>query len=537
MTTEPRSEAPPSTPAPGRQTIAEGAARAALERVLESAAFSRSARSCACLRVIVEQSLSPRDYPLKEREIARAVLGADRSFDPVTNPSVRVQVSRMRARLARYYEGPGATDPIRIVVPVGRYTAEFLETTPAGPPIGSPTTTAVRIAVLKLADEEVAVATGSGLAERIVTDLSRFPGCEVIGPVGRGDDDPDPRVLAERLEAHLVLDGSVRQDSARMRVTARLIDGTTGVVIWSRTYDEVGTGADFFDTTAGVSGRVAAAIADYQGAAMRSPLVKADRPGDPVVFEALRRYYSWSDGLDFERYGEVVDALEQAHRLEPRNTLVMALLAASLHLGPEGHNDDPSGRGFPLAQRAHELDPTMALPLLVFAVHEVHVEDLDAAAMWARRAAQLSPNHPTVLYTAGGILISADQWREGLELVEQAMDLTPNHPDYWFGLHAVDAVRTHDWDRALTLGRRVGHSAPPWGSLVRAAALAGLGRTKEMQQEFSVLRAHLPGFDADGRAAVAGLQDIPLGWVPWFMDPIEGALAEGADPALDVPAG
>lgn len=527
----------PVRPADGQAGLARDVVWGALERVLASPDFSRSPRSCTCLRVIVEQSLARREYPLKEREIAKAVLGADRSFDPATNPSVRVQVGRMRGRLARYYEGPGASDPMRIVVPVGGYTAEFVEATSSSVQSGGPpSTTAVRIAVLKLAEERVEVATGSSVAERIVADLARFPGCEVIGPLSRGaDDHPDPIALAERLDAHVVLDGSVRQDAARLRVTARLIDGTTGVVLWSGAYEDPGTGPAFLDGDGGVSARVAAAIADSQGVVMRMPLVQPGRPGDPIVFDALRRYCAWGDALDFDRYGETIDALEQAHRVEPHNTAVMAALAALLHLGPEGHNEDPTGRGIDLARRAHEMDPSLALPVLIFAVHETHVGNLDGAARWARRAVQLSPNHPSNVYTAGGALVGAGHWEEGLELVEQAMDLTPNHPDYWFAFHAVDALRTHDWERALTLGRQVGDTAPPWGNLIRATALAGLGQRAEMEQELTALGAQLPGFATDRWGAVAALQDIPSSWVPLFRDPIDAVELEAGAAEVSPP--
>lgn len=531
MTADPPSEPAPSLEADRPRENPDDAARAALQRVLRSPEFSRSARSRACLQVIVEQSLAERAYPLKEREIAKAVLGSDRSFDPATNPWVRVQVGRMRARLVQYYEGSGAADPIRIVVPVGRYSAEFVETTSPATPTGAPPpTTAVRIAVLNLAEGHADVATGSSMAERIVADLTRFPGIEVIGPLSRGSDDhPDPIALADHLEAHVVLDGSVRQDGARSRVTARMIDGATGVVLWSGSYEDAGTGAASLEGEGGISARVAAALADYQGVAMRMPSAHAGGPGDPIVFDALRRYYAWSDVRDFDRYGEVVDLLEHALRIEPHNTTVMSILAGTLHLGPTGRNDDPTGRGIDLARRAHEMDPSLAIPLLLFALHDYQMGNLEGAITWTRRAVPLSPNHPTILYTAGSMLIAAERWEEGLELVEQAMDLTPNHPDYWFAQHAMDALRIHDWKRALTLGRRVGDTAPPWGNLIRAAALAGLGLGAETHQELAALRAQLPGFDTDRWGAIAALQDIPGSWVPLLSHPIEAFLAEAGE--------
>jgi len=355
----------------------------------------------------------------------------------------------------------------------------------------------------------------------------------VIGPLSRGEDnEPDLQLLADRLDAHLVLDGSVRQDAARLQVMVRLVDGITGAVIWSHSYEDTASGTEYFEAKANIAARVAASLADYQGVVMRAPLTPSTRPGNPVVFEALRQFYAWADVLDFDRYDAVIGLLEEALAIEPRNTTVMAVLAGALHLGPQGRNDDPTGRGIELARRAHEIDPSLALPVLVFAVREIHLGNLEAAAMWARRAAQLSPNHPTILYTAGLDLVSAQQWEEGLELIEQAMDLTPNHPDYWFALHALDALRRSEWERALKLGLRVGDTAPPWGALIRAAADRGLGRGEELERELVVLRQSLPGFETDPWASVAGVQHMQRAWVSLFVGPLEDSTPEAAE---DVP--
>lgn len=396
MSSEPHAEQPPPTSVPDRASPSHDEIRRQLERVLDSPVFRGSARSCVCLRIIVEESLAERPFPLKEREIATAMMGKDQPFDPVTNPSVRVQVSRLRTRLARYYTESGSADPIEISIPRGHYVAIFAarqgppEPTPARSPV-----TAVRVAVLKLADAQVKVPTGGGLSERIVADLSRYPGLEVIGPLSRGaEDEPDPQVLADRLDAHLVLDGSVRQDAARLEVMVRLVNGISGAVLWSHSYEDTASGTAYFEAKANIAARVAAALADYQGVAMRVPLTPSARPGNPVVFEALRQFYAWGDMLDFDRYDEVIGVLEEALAIEPRNTTVMAVLAGARYLGPHGHNDDPTGRGFELARRAHEIDPTLAVPVLVFSVREIDLGNLDAAAMWAHRAAQLSLDPP-----------------------------------------------------------------------------------------------------------------------------------------------
>ena len=59
--------------------------------------------------------------PLKEYAIAIAVYDKRSSFDPQTDPIVRVEASRLRSRLLEYYSGAGAADPLTIELPKGSY--------------------------------------------------------------------------------------------------------------------------------------------------------------------------------------------------------------------------------------------------------------------------------------------------------------------------------------------------------------------------------------------------------------------------------
>ena len=63
---------------------------------------------------------------ITEYTIAVDVLGKSQDFKESKDAGVRVEVHRLRKRLVEYYEQEGAHHSIRIVIPTGRYTAEFL---------------------------------------------------------------------------------------------------------------------------------------------------------------------------------------------------------------------------------------------------------------------------------------------------------------------------------------------------------------------------------------------------------------------------
>lgn len=99
---------------------------AALARIEASAPFARAARHRRLLRHLVLHSAAGDTASLKESLIAVQVLGrpADR-FDPALDSIVRVEMRRLRARLARYYDGPGRADPCRLCLQPGRYSVHW----------------------------------------------------------------------------------------------------------------------------------------------------------------------------------------------------------------------------------------------------------------------------------------------------------------------------------------------------------------------------------------------------------------------------
>lgn len=102
-----------------------------LDRVLSSKVFQRSERSSALLRYIVEQTVSGRAEHLKEFTLGAEALGRGDSFDPRTDPIVRAEASRLRARLERYYETEGRDDTVVLLLPKGTYVPQFTHITKA----------------------------------------------------------------------------------------------------------------------------------------------------------------------------------------------------------------------------------------------------------------------------------------------------------------------------------------------------------------------------------------------------------------------
>lgn len=116
-----------------------------LKQMLAHPTFSGAPRLSALLRYIVEETLAGRGDQLKEYALGVAVLERGSSFDPRLDSIVRVEASKLRARLATYNREAGANDTIRVELPRGSYVPRFVT---CGENPGEPPLSAAVLAVL-----------------------------------------------------------------------------------------------------------------------------------------------------------------------------------------------------------------------------------------------------------------------------------------------------------------------------------------------------------------------------------------------------
>jgi tetratricopeptide (TPR) repeat protein len=133
----------PSAPidAPAGPSAAE--VRAALERILASEPFRASPQLGTFLRYVVEAVLGGRGPSLKGYTIGVEALGRDPRFNPQIDPIVRVEATRLRRAMERYYAGAGIDDPVVIELSRGGYAPTFRRADSAALPETAPTSPAL----------------------------------------------------------------------------------------------------------------------------------------------------------------------------------------------------------------------------------------------------------------------------------------------------------------------------------------------------------------------------------------------------------
>jgi hypothetical protein len=101
--------------------------QAQIGKILVSHTLHGSESLCKLLRYLAQQALENSGTSPKEYQIATEVFGRPEDFDPHQDSMVRVQVGRLRTKLAEYYTSEGARDAIRVELPKGSYTLNFRE--------------------------------------------------------------------------------------------------------------------------------------------------------------------------------------------------------------------------------------------------------------------------------------------------------------------------------------------------------------------------------------------------------------------------
>ena len=116
-----------------------------LRRILGSSLFANSDRLRRLLQFVADETLSGRREQLKEYNLGMGVFDRGASYDPRTDPIVRVEAGRLRTRLTNYYATAGAEDPLIIDLPKGAYAISVQPRTAAAEPEPAPAAPARRL--------------------------------------------------------------------------------------------------------------------------------------------------------------------------------------------------------------------------------------------------------------------------------------------------------------------------------------------------------------------------------------------------------
>jgi adenylate cyclase len=325
------------------------------------------------------------------------------------------------------------------------------------------------------------------IVEDVITALSRFRSFLVISRVssfayrGRA---MDVKQIGRELGVRYVIEGSVRHERDRIRLTAQLIEADSGTHVWAQRYERA-QGSAFAiqdELTRAIATAVGTAIADAE-------MCRAmDRSLDVLGAWELYQKGMWHLAkLDATENDAARDLFRRAVELSPIFTAAHVGLTYSYIWAGGLYMNTPVEEARRLAsvhaRKAVELDPSDADALAGLAWTQMFYGEMDNVLGIARQALSINPHCARAYVILGLGLIFTGRTVEGREAISVFEQLTPRDPSITIARRQIVVSHYFDrnYERCVEAARRLLSAEPdmPLNYRWMAAALGQLGRAEE----------------------------------------------------------
>jgi TolB-like protein len=280
-----------------------------------------------------------------------------------------------------------------------------------------------------------------GMTEEITAALAKVPSLRVVGRTSafqfKGQN-PDFAAIRQALGVAYLIDGSVRKDGDRVRITAQLIEADSGLQLWSENYDRLLT--DIFAIQEDIAQAIAMSLRVPLGLQQGGSLVR-NRTQD---LESYQDYLKARALFRGRRANEAKAILDLAVARDPgfapswallsRNHASVPFYSAAMRAGTVEEARRTAQSSFDDAERAARraiaLDPEHAGGYSALGTLEHLRGHFGAAEDLFKQALMLDANDPDGLYYYCQALLNVGRVREALRLIEQLRSLEPFVPIY-----------------------------------------------------------------------------------------------------------
>jgi TolB-like protein len=374
-----------------------------------------------------------------------------------------------------------------------------------------------------------------GISEELLNVLAQIPGLKVAGRTSSfafKDQNRGIREIGEILEVAHILEGSIRTQDDRVRVTAQLVKVDDGYHLFSKNYDRELT--DIFAVQDEIAQEIVTALrATILG---EQPVVTA-KATSVEAYEKYLKARQWIHSRDRELMERSVILLDEALAIDPDYAPALAQKALALMLlsnSDGSYGDIPSALALrmsrPLIDRAISLDPDLAEAHAILGLwyRQSTRDSSEQAIASLRKALAMVPTMPNANNWLATELIGPELHQERIRLYEMVVDNDPLYRPAFNNL-TFNYLQTNDTDKAEALIQRVerisggspnilaaqGALALSEGRLAEAKEL--LGEAYDFNRSAGVVRnwyanalAGLGEYDSAAEAAASTSKLFPL---------------------------
>ncbi len=490
-----------------------------LERILLSQEFLTSERLADFLRFVVEETLAGRAVEINQSTVAVKGLGFATKFDPQTNPAVRMHAHRLRRTLDRYYATPGLEDSIRIVIPKGKYVPVFSPNHGGAQNAASASQSTVSkpatiepqvalpdgpsIAVLSfslLGNNEKERYLATGLTDEILIALTQFSPLQVKGPLLPTENKTiDLEKIYRDYMASFVLQGRVRGQGSRIRISTDLTDTSTGSRLWGKTFKYDLEQTSLFDIEDEVTSQVVGVIADGLGIIfqrLQTETYQEHLKLNEVTRAVLTYNYAWMYHRP-QDWAVALATINDALEKQPDDALLLALLSNTYYadvLYDLKMVSDSRSEMRRLALKAVSLDPDLQIAQYNLVPQNAFLGWTQQCVEAAHKVVAMNPNHARILAGCATVTTSVGAYELARELIERAKRLNPHYPGWYHFVDYVAYFAHEQYNEAWAEAQKIHIEGLLWHPILRAAILGKLGRVKEAEVHVKELLQIKPDF-------------------------------------------
>jgi adenylate cyclase len=341
-----------------------------------------------------------------------------------------------------------------------------------------------------------------GITEDLITDLSKISGLFVIarnsvftykGKAVKVDQ------VSRELGVRYVLEGSVRKAGDRMRITAQMVDATTGYHLWAERYDrEV---QDIFDLQDEVTQKIVAALEVKLAGDEQKRLVHKETE-NLEAYDYYLRGLENSNRMTKEANAQAREMFEKSIGLDPQFALAYAGLGWTyFHEWAKGWSQvsHALNKAYELAQTAKSINDSLPHAHYLLGFVYLWQRQHDNAIAELEKVITLDPNDADGHAGLGEILIWVGRQEEAVGLVQKAMRLNPHYPVWYLDILAWAYTLTGRYEEALEVLDRALIRDPDFPSthIVLAIIYSKTGKDKEARAEVAEILRINPNFSME----------------------------------------
>ena len=339
-----------------------------------------------------------------------------------------------------------------------------------------------------------------GLTEEIITTLSKIPKIFVIARNSTGtykNRSVKVQKVSEELGVRYVLEGSVRKDGDRTRITAQFIDAIKGHHLWAERFDR--DIKDAFAVQEEISKKILTALEVNLTEGEQAAMLAKGTSNSQAYIKVLQSTY-YRRRLNAEDNSKAQRLAEEAISFDPEYAVAYTTLSRThvvdFWLRTSKSPRESLAMAMDLANKALSIDDSLADAYDILGNILVLKRKHDEGIRNLERAIELEPNGADFQAHMGMALYLADRSQEAVQVLLKAVRLNPNPPSWYLHNLAAAYNFVENYEEAVFWGEKAVKLDPKnlLGHYILCAIYSSAGRIEDAKREATEVLKIKPNF-------------------------------------------